>query len=192
MQVKQLKHASQCLEQEVRDLKRRGKELESAVQERVSGELLENLKKKHAEEVAELVEKLKAYSDKQKVADNAMELLKTKEVEVLSMKERLESLEAEKAKTPSSSQARRGGGSESRRIRQLEKNVKELEKVIQKRFPNSLSALILAANNSSEQEVESRYAFMFSVCNLHYNHLVAALFPSLPLLPHLQLMQEGL
>ena len=162
--MKQLKHASQCLEQEVRDLKHRGKELERAVQERVSGELLESLKKKHADELAELTEKLKSYANKEKMVEDTMELLKAKEVEVVSMKERLASLEATRAKTdPPSSQARpgpsRSRASEARRIKQLEKHVKELETVIQKRFPNSLSALILAANNSTEQEVESRYVF---------------------------------
>ncbi len=173
-QVKQLKHASQCLEHEVRVLKRHGKELEGAVQERVSGELLENLKKKHAEEVAELTGKLKCFADNQKMVDNTLQLLNAKEAEVVSMKERLAALDEERSKPapPSSSSAaarsgtsRHRGGFEARRIKQLEKHVRELEKVIQKRFPNSLSALVLAANSSSELEAENR-------CVLFKNHML--------------------
>ena len=47
LQVKQLKHLSHCLEQEVKTLKQINRELEGKVQERVRGEVLEQLKKKH-------------------------------------------------------------------------------------------------------------------------------------------------
>ena len=46
-QVKQLKHLSHCLEQEVRTLKHSNKDLETSMQERVRGEVVEQLKKKH-------------------------------------------------------------------------------------------------------------------------------------------------
>ena len=153
VQVKQLKHASQCLEQEVRALKRRGRELEAAVQERVSGEVVERLKERHAEELEELKGKLKGDADKQKRVDEAMERLRAKEVEIESMKGRLVELEAARSKSARSKPAR---SSEARRIKHLESHVRELEKVIQKRFPNSLSALILAANSSTEMEMEAQ------------------------------------
>lgn len=48
VQVKQLKHFAHALEQEVRSLKHTNKILESSVQERVSREVLEQLKKQHS------------------------------------------------------------------------------------------------------------------------------------------------
>lgn len=48
VQVKQLKHFAHALEQEVRSLKHTNKILESSVQERVSHEVLEQLKKQHS------------------------------------------------------------------------------------------------------------------------------------------------
>ena len=41
---------------------------------------------------------------------------------------------------------------EARRVQQLERQVKELEEVIRRRFPNSLSALILASGRMAEKE----------------------------------------
>ena len=43
-------------------------------------------------------------------------------------------------------EAGRNRGADAKKIQQLERHVKELETIIQKRFPNSLSALILTSN----------------------------------------------
>ena len=107
-----------------------------------------------------MTEKLNQCGEKIKLLDHTSELLKAKETEVGVLREKLVSLES----SASSSKARPAGGktgskprssSEAKRILQLEKHVRELEKVIQKRFPNSLSALILAANSSTELELEA-------------------------------------
>lgn len=103
-----------------------------------------------------LTEKLNLYSNKQKLLDQTSELLKSKEAEMVGLREKLVCLEAAKAK----SSARPGvpaSRGHTRKVQQLEKQVKELEQVIRKKFPNSLSALILAANSSTELELENRY-----------------------------------
>lgn len=73
------------------------------------------------------------------------------------LREKLAALESSKAKS-AAAKGPRSRSSEAKRVVQLERQVKELEKVIRKRFPNSLSALILAANSCTELELENRYA----------------------------------
>lgn len=109
-----------------------------------------------------LTEKLNLYSNKQKLLDQTSELLKSKEAEIVGLREKLVCLEAAKAKSSARpgvpAHASRG---HTRKVQQLEKQVKELEQVIRKKFPNSLSALILAANSSTELELENRYVCPF-------------------------------
>lgn len=59
VQVKQLKHFAHALEQEVRSLKHTNKILESSVQERVSREVLEQLKKQHSVHKATALQNIK-------------------------------------------------------------------------------------------------------------------------------------
>ena len=85
--------------------------------------------------------------------------MQAKAAEIASLQRKVASLEvaataaanAKSAPTKGSSRGRRSIG-EAGRILQLEKQVKELEKIIQKKFPNSLAALVLAANSTAETE----------------------------------------
>ncbi len=77
-------------------------------------------------------------------------------MEIKTLKEKLASLPSQKFKPASRAGLKNcATTSETKRVHQLEKQVKELEKIIQRRFPNSLSALILAANSSTALEHES-------------------------------------
>ena len=107
--------------------------------------------------------------DKQKLLENTVDLLESREAEISSLKEKLaaaaaaaasSSVDAKPKSAPPKVSGSRGRPSEVKRIQQLEKQVKELEKVIQKRFPNSMSALILAANSSTELELEHRCVYL--------------------------------
>lgn len=62
------------------------------------------------------------------------------------MKEKLASLEGE-----GKQQSVRSRTAEARRVQQLERQVKEMENIIKKRFPNSLSALILSSGVAEGQ-----------------------------------------
>ncbi len=96
-------------------------------------------------EVSRLMGKLEWYAENQVQLDKDSELMKAKDKEISTLKETIASLEQ--------THVLKGGfrvkarGAEARRVAQLESQVRELEKVIQKRFPNSLSALILASNS---------------------------------------------
>ena len=106
------------------------------------------------EEVSALNQKLEWYAENQRLLDKDTELLHSKEEEIASLRERLASLEGEGKKTSVQSRA-----AEARRVQQLENQVKELENVIKKRFPNSLSALILSSG-VAEGQSKQRYVLV--------------------------------
>ena len=104
------------------------------------------------EEISALNQKLEWYAENQRLLDKDTELLHSKEEEIASLSERLASLKGEgKKKTSVQSRA-----AEARRVQQLENQVKELENIIKKRFPNSLSALILSSG-VAEGQSKQRY-----------------------------------
>lgn len=53
------------------------------------------------------------------------------------------------------SQRARGRAGEAKRVQQLEHQVRELEEVIRRRFPNSLSALILTSGAATQKKGET-------------------------------------
>ena len=106
------------------------------------------------EEVSALNQKLEGYAENQRLLDKDTELLHSKEEEIASLRERLASLEGEGKKTSVQSRA-----AEARRVQQLENQVKELENIIKKRFPNSLSALILSSG-VAEGQSKQRYVLV--------------------------------
>ena len=101
-------------------------------------------------EVSRLMGKLEWYAENQTQLDKDSELLRSKDKEIATLKKMIGSLEATHPLRGNSRTKSRGA--EARRVVQLESQVRELEKVIQKRFPNSLSALILASNREADTE----------------------------------------
>lgn len=104
------------------------------------------------DELNQLTERLDGYTTNQKLLGQTTQLLKSKEEELNSLQEKVASLELEKSKFVLKLS---GAKEHKKKIQQLEKQVKELEGVIKKRFPNSLSALVLAANSPSVEESRS-------------------------------------
>lgn len=100
------------------------------------------------EEVSSIKCKLEWYAENQCLLDKDCELLRSKEQEVASLKEKLASLEMEGKEKKESAQSR---AAEARRVQQLEQQVREMENIIKKRFPNSLSALILSSGVAEQQ-----------------------------------------
>lgn len=103
------------------------------------------------EEVSSLTQKLEWYAENQQLLDRDCELLHSKEEEIVSLKEKLASLEGEGKQKSVRSRA-----TEARRVQQLEQQVREMENIIKKRFPNSLSALILSSG-VAEGQSKTRY-----------------------------------
>lgn len=100
-------------------------------------------------EVSSLKCKLEWYAENQRLLDKDCELLRSKEEEVASLRDKLASLEELEGKgRKDSSQSR---AAEARRVQQLEQQVREMENIIKKRFPNSLSALILSSGVAEQQ-----------------------------------------
>lgn len=103
-------------------------------------------------EVESLTSKIEWFSENQKLLDHDCELLRSRESEIVLLKEKITSLQQERQREGSKSR-----GADAKRIQQLERHIKDLENVIQKRFPNSLSALILSTNAPAGQsQTENR------------------------------------
>ena len=100
------------------------------------------------EEISSLMKKSDKLEKTHKHLEHISEILRSSEAEVASLKEKLTSLESQKSNKISLQRPKNQANNPKRvqRVQQLEKQVKDLEKVIQKRFPNSLAALITAAN----------------------------------------------
>ena len=101
----------------------------------------------------ELLSKKSSHAAKTaKQLDHISERLKSRNAEVAALKEEVASLEEAKLKAATKRAAPATGGQakNARRVQELEKQVKELERVIQKRFPNSLAALVMAASSPNQ------------------------------------------
>ena len=99
------------------------------------------------EELSALNQKLEWYAENQRLLDKDFELLHSKEEEIAILREKLAAFVKGEGKKKST-QSR---GAEARRVQQLEHQVKELENIIKRRFPNSLSALILSSGVAEGQ-----------------------------------------
>ena len=99
------------------------------------------------EELSALNQKLEWYAENQRLLDKDYELLHSKEEEIAILREKLAAFVEGEGKKKST-QSR---GAEARRVQQLEHQVKELENIIKRRFPNSLSALILSSGVAEGQ-----------------------------------------
>jgi len=64
----------------------------------------------------------------------------------------------------SASRRARGRAGEAKRVQQLEHQVRELEEVIRRRFPNSLSALILTSGAVTQEKGETYVRCLTHCC----------------------------
>ena len=76
------------------------------------------------------------------------ERLREREAEIVRLREKLAVCQRKK-KGPSLSSS-----ADAQRVKQLERQVQGLNDIIRRRFPNSLSALIIASGNSSSSHGE--------------------------------------
>ncbi|XP_054879147.1 centrosomal protein of 162 kDa isoform X12 [Poeciliopsis prolifica] len=103
---------------------------------------LQGLQQEHREEVAALKNKLQWFEENQEVLDRDAGRLKAATAEILQLKEQVENLKREVGKRSSYVQ----------RMRDLQRQVKELEHILRSSNPNSLPALIYAAATATGGE----------------------------------------
>ncbi|XP_071957033.1 centrosomal protein of 162 kDa-like [Antedon mediterranea] len=112
----------------------------------------QGLQKHYDEEVEKLKKKLKWYAENQDLLDKDYQSLKEKDEELKMLKSELDNYRKEKNQKNSETQRRaKERAADARRIQDLQRQVREMEEIIKKRYPNSLPALIYAAASAPGQ-----------------------------------------
>ncbi|XP_044063040.1 centrosomal protein of 162 kDa isoform X2 [Siniperca chuatsi] len=111
------------------------------------------LENKHREEVAALKKKLQWFAENQELLDRDAGRLKTATAEIHQLKEQVEKLKMDVGKRSIEQQRKAKEKTvDTKRMQDLERQVKELEQILRSRNPNSLHALIYAAAMAGSQE----------------------------------------
>ncbi|XP_056290108.1 centrosomal protein of 162 kDa isoform X1 [Pseudoliparis swirei] len=111
------------------------------------------LEDKHREDMAALKKKLQWFAENQELLDRDAGRLKAATAETRQLQEQVERLKLEVGKRSSEQQRKTKENTVgTKRMQDLERQVKELEQLLRRRDPNSLPALIYAAASASRQE----------------------------------------
>ncbi|XP_035770323.1 centrosomal protein of 162 kDa-like [Neolamprologus brichardi] len=110
------------------------------------------LEDRHQEDVTALKKKLQWFAEKQQMLDRDAGRLKAATAEIHQLREQVEKLKQEVGKRNSWQRKARDKFVDLKRMKDLERQVKELEQILRSRNPNSLPALIYAAATSASHE----------------------------------------
>ncbi|XP_054477409.1 centrosomal protein of 162 kDa isoform X2 [Anoplopoma fimbria] len=150
-----LKQEKQALEVDL-ELMKKERDLAKAQAVSASGDKtfeMRVLEDKHREEVAALKKKLQWFAENQELLDRDACRLKAATAEIHQLKEQVERLKLDVGKRSSEQQRKTKEKTvDTRRMQDLERQVKELEQILRRRNPNSLPALIYAAAAAGCQE----------------------------------------
>ncbi|XP_031199355.1 centrosomal protein of 162 kDa isoform X2 [Mastomys coucha] len=161
--IKRLKQDKQALEVDLEKVKRERDQAKDQIAYATGEKLYEIkiLEETHKQEVSRLQKRLQWYAENQELLDKDAARLReaTEEAEKLR-------LEIEKLKTESGSPATqqrlrsKERALDAKRIQDLERQVKEMEGILKRRYPNSLPALILAASAAGDSVDRNTVEFM--------------------------------
>ncbi|XP_063089237.1 centrosomal protein of 162 kDa isoform X3 [Cavia porcellus] len=161
--IKRLKQDKQALEV---DLEKMRKERDQAKDQiaYATGEKLYEIKileETHKQEISQLQKRLQWYAENQELLDKDAVRLKEANEEIEKLKLEIEKLK-DKSGNPSAQQKLRSRdrGTDAKKIQDLERQVKEMEGILKRRYPNSLPALILAASAAGDSADRNTVEFM--------------------------------
>uniref|UniRef100_A0A8C4LGG9 Centrosomal protein of 162 kDa n=1 Tax=Equus asinus TaxID=9793 RepID=A0A8C4LGG9_EQUAS len=161
--IKRLKQDRQALEV---DLEKMRKERDQAKDQiaYATGEKLYEIKilqETHKQEISRLQKRLQWYAENQELLDKDAVRLKEANEEIEKLKLEVEKLKAESG-SPSIQQKIRlkDRAADAKKIQDLERQVKEMEGILKRRYPNSLPALILAASAATDTVDRNTVEFM--------------------------------
>ncbi|XP_070994300.1 centrosomal protein of 162 kDa isoform X2 [Oncorhynchus clarkii lewisi] len=148
-----LKQEKQALEVDL-EMMRKERDLAKAQVVYTSGDKsfeLQVAKDRHKEEVCVLKKRLQWYAENQELLDRDSARLRAATADTHKLTEQVEKLKMEVGKRANQSKTKERAG-DAKRIQDLERQVKEMEKILRQRNPNSLPALIYAAANAPAVE----------------------------------------
>ncbi|XP_036826460.1 centrosomal protein of 162 kDa isoform X2 [Oncorhynchus mykiss] len=144
-----LKQEKQALEVDL-EMMRKERDLAKAQVVYTSGDKsfeLQVAKDRHKEEVCVLKKRLQWYAENQELLDRDSARLRAATADTHKLTEQVEKLKMEVGKRANQNKTKERAG-DAKRIQDLERQVKEMEKILRQRNPNSLPALIYAAANA--------------------------------------------
>ncbi|XP_018521252.1 centrosomal protein of 162 kDa isoform X3 [Lates calcarifer] len=153
--IHRLKQEKQALEVDLQLMKKE-RDLAKAQAISTSGDKtleMRTVEDRHREEVSALKKKLQWFAENQELLDRDAGRLKAATAEIHQLKEQVERLKMEVGKRSSEQQRKtREKSVDTKRMQDLERQVKELEQILRSRNPNSLPALIYAAASAGGKE----------------------------------------
>ncbi|XP_057595170.1 centrosomal protein of 162 kDa isoform X2 [Hippopotamus amphibius kiboko] len=161
--IKRLKQDKQALEVDLEKMKKERDQAKDQVAYATGEKLYEIkiLEETHKQEISRLQKRLQWYAENQELLDKDAVRLKEANEEIEKLKLEVEKLKAESG-NPSIQQKIRlkEKAADTKKIQDLERQVKEMEGILKRRYPNSLPALILAASAAGDTVDRNTVEFM--------------------------------
>ncbi|XP_032765688.1 centrosomal protein of 162 kDa [Rattus rattus] len=161
--VKRLKQDKQALEVDLERVKRERDQAKDQIAYTTGEKLYEIkiLEETHKQEVSRLQKRLQWYAENQELLDKDAARLREANEEAERLKLEIEKLKTESG-SPATQQRLRSKerALDAKRIQDLERQVKEMEGILKRRYPNSLPALILAASAAGDSVDRNTVEFM--------------------------------
>ena len=141
----QLEQMVASYEQDLRKLSQERDGLRKELAGKVSADELDRRAEQHRAEVSALERKLKWYAENQQLVDRDCAVLREREREVEGLQSELA---VARAQVQGQGKVAKERAADARRICDLERQIKEMETIIRRRFPNSITAMIYAASHN--------------------------------------------
>nr|KAF6504357.1 centrosomal protein 162 [Rousettus aegyptiacus] len=162
-EIKRLKQDKQALEVDLEKMKKERDQAKDQIAYATGEKLYEIkiLEETHKQEISHLQKRLQWYAENQELLDKDATRLKEANEEIEKLKLEVEKLKAESG-NPSIQQKIRlkDRAADVKKIQDLERQVKEMEGILKRRYPNSLPALILAASAAGDTVDRNTVEFM--------------------------------
>ncbi|XP_045428718.1 centrosomal protein of 162 kDa isoform X2 [Pipistrellus kuhlii] len=161
--IKRLKQDKQALEVDLEKMKKERDHARDQVAY-VTGEKLYEIKileETHKQETSRLQKRIQWYAENQELLDKDAVRLKEANEEIERLKLEAEKLKAEYGNPSLQRKTHlKDKAADAKRIQDLERQVKEMEGILKRRYPNSLPALILAASAAGDTVDRNTVEFM--------------------------------
>ncbi|KAM4866018.1 centrosomal protein of 162 kDa isoform 2-T2 [Thomomys bottae] len=162
-EIKRLKQDKQALEVDLEKMKKERDQAKDQIVYATGEKLYEInlLEETHKQEVSRLQKRLQWYAENQELLDKDTVRLKEANEEIEKLQLEIGKLKAEHG-TPSTLQKLHSKDRtvDAKRIQDLERQVKEMEGILKRRYPNSLPTLILAASAAGDIVDKNTVEFM--------------------------------
>ncbi|XP_006200386.1 centrosomal protein of 162 kDa isoform X2 [Vicugna pacos] len=161
--LKRLKQDKQALEVDMEKMKKERDQAKEQIAY-ITGEKLYEIKileETHKQEISRLQKRLQWYAENQELLDKDAVRLKEANEEIEKLKLEVEKLKAESGHPSIQQKIRlKEKAADAKKIQDLERQVKEMEGILKRRYPNSLPALILAASAAGDTVDRNTVEFM--------------------------------